>query len=204
MMQTFRSKDRILQIAARILLSDVVMFALYWPLGVWFLFYCFLPFTRKFFGDIVSGDLPDYLIAFEVILIATFAIMYLVAYFVHLDKNYIKQGGSLERMNKITYALILYLFAATSAVCLFAFIYSEKGLQENNGPIKTLAPGIAFYFSITTWTTVNYGEYSPSMAARPYAAMEGYISICFMAISLGQITNLIGVSTKEKLPENNN
>src|SRR5262249_61780016 len=41
--------------------------------------------------------------------------------------------------------------------------------------------GACLYFAVVTWTTVGYGDYVPTPAARPYAALEALIGYLFMA-----------------------
>ena len=68
----------------------------------------------------------------------------------------------------------------------FSFIYSFYGLNGPHGIDKQLST--ALYFSIVTWTTLGYGDFSPSPDIRLWAAAEAllgyFISALFIAFLL--------------------
>jgi hypothetical protein len=65
-----------------------------------------------------------------------------------------------------------------SMIITFADIYRLLGLHGPEGDIHRATDFI--YFSVITWTTVGYGDNSPSPESRIYAAAEamtGYITM---------------------------
>jgi voltage-gated potassium channel Kch len=42
--------------------------------------------------------------------------------------------------------------------------------------------GNAIYFSIVTFTTLGYGDFSPVSWARPFAAIEGFVGAFMIAL----------------------
>jgi hypothetical protein len=82
----------------------------------------------------------------------------------------------------------LSLFVMTALLLSFASIYRETGLVPlGSSPAGPGGPpcreaGACLYFAVVTWTTVGYGDYVPTPAARPHAALEALVGYLFMAI----------------------
>lgn len=73
----------------------------------------------------------------------------------------------------LRYAFILLVLVIFS----FAFLYSELGLVSRND-VRTHDFWICLYFSVETFTTLGYGDFVPTAASRPVAALEalsGYV-----------------------------
>ena len=73
----------------------------------------------------------------------------------------------------LRYAFILLVLVIFS----FAFLFSELGLVSKNG-VRTHDFWICLYFSVETFTTLGYGDFVPTTASRPVAALEalsGYV-----------------------------
>jgi hypothetical protein len=73
----------------------------------------------------------------------------------------------------LRYAFILLVLVIFS----FAFLYSELGLASSRG-VRTHDFWICLYFSVETFTTLGYGDFVPTNASRPVAALEalcGYV-----------------------------
>jgi hypothetical protein len=70
----------------------------------------------------------------------------------------------------------------------FASIYRETGLvppassPSGNEGSPCREAGACLYFAVVTWTTLGYGDYAPTPAARPYAALEALVGYLFMAL----------------------
>lgn len=56
----------------------------------------------------------------------------------------------------------------------------------------------SFYFSIVTWTTLGYGDFSPVENLRLVTAAEAFIGYIYMAILIGLLLN-----TSQKLNNKN-
>jgi hypothetical protein len=72
----------------------------------------------------------------------------------------------------------------------FADIYKYLGLVAPDGSISK-DPLICVYFSIITWTTVGFGDYRPTPAARPFAACEALCGYVLMGLFVGFLTQVI-------------
>ena len=59
-----------------------------------------------------------------------------------------------------------------------------------------------FYFSVITWTTVGYGDFVPSVAARKYAEAEALMGYFFMGLAMGVAFYLISLGVKQNLSRN--
>ncbi len=91
--------------------------------------------------------------------------------------------------------LCIYLYGALFVIASFALAFSEKGVIKDGSARLNYNYLDALYLSFITWTTVGYGDTLPSTAAKPFAAMEAFIGYCYMAMSIGHITNLLGASS---------
>ena len=63
---------------------------------------------------------------------------------------------------------------AALLIVIFALVYQRFGLKANGSDVS--APEDFLYFSIITWTTVGYGDITPSAQARMFdetEALEG-------------------------------
>jgi hypothetical protein len=105
--------------------------------------------------------------------------------------------------------LVWMRFVLVSVVVLgttllnFASIYRVVGLvppaqagspHGETAPVCT-DPGACLYFTVITWTTVGYGDFTPTPAARSYAAIEamvGYMFTAFFVPTLIYATNVLG------------
>jgi hypothetical protein len=84
--------------------------------------------------------------------------------------------------------LYLSLFVLTALIFSFTGIYRVVGInappgspEAARGQAITRDAGDCLYFTIVTWTSLGYGDFSPTPAARPYAALEGIVGYVFMA-----------------------
>ncbi len=80
--------------------------------------------------------------------------------------------------------LVFAIFLVQFSILTFAHIYGEKGLIIN-GKFTLPEIGTSYYFSGITWTTIGYGDITPSVAARPFAVCEatfGYFAMSLIFI----------------------
>lgn len=71
----------------------------------------------------------------------------------------------------------------------FAVVFRQFGLQGAAGVDHD--PWTCLYFSVITWTTVGYGDVSPSTASRPFAALEAMIGYIFMALLTAAVVHIV-------------
>ena len=79
----------------------------------------------------------------------------------------------------VAYALVLYY----SVGCTYF------GIVGSAGPAHPITDGPScFYFSIVTWTTLGYGDLSPSPGFRLIAASEAICGYIFMAMLMSLVS----------------
>jgi hypothetical protein len=97
--------------------------------------------------------------------------------------------------------LALSLLTMSALLLSFASIYRVVGLTVSADPPGARPcrdPGACLYFAVITWTTVGYGDLTPTHAARPFAALEAVIGYLFMAFF---IPTLIHATTRIALDQ---
>jgi hypothetical protein len=90
--------------------------------------------------------------------------------------------------------------AAQGAALIFIFagIYRGYGLNYS-GAYASLTddPGSALYFSIVTWTTLGYGDFSPPPEIRLVAATQAILGYIFFGTAVGLGASLLGRSNSQ-------
>jgi hypothetical protein len=88
---------------------------------------------------------------------------------------------------------------AALLIVIFALVFQRFGLNSNGADVS--APEDFLYFSIITWTTVGYGDITPSAQARMFAATEALSGYVFMGLYLAIILQVMGRYTIASGPE---
>jgi hypothetical protein len=98
------------------------------------------------------------------------------------------------------------LFVMAALLVSFASIYRETGLAPpasspaGQGDSPCREAGACLYFAVVTWTTVGYGDYAPTPAARPYAALEALLGYLFMAFFIPTLIHAMTGPTQDRPP----
>lgn len=82
-----------------------------------------------------------------------------------------------------------YLWAALMALVnihIFSCFYYIFGVVHN-GSLLEADWYNSYYFSMVTWTTLGYGDFSPPENIRLIAAFEGFVGYVYMALLVGLI-----------------
>ncbi len=97
-----------------------------------------------------------------------------------------------RRINAVQSAIftVFSLCFLITLLLAFAFVYRKLGLVSSNGH-RTTDPIVCLYFSIITWTTVGYGDFTPSPEARLFAAGEALLAYIFMAVLIAGFLHLL-------------
>jgi ion channel len=97
-----------------------------------------------------------------------------------------------RRINAVQSAIftVLSLSFLITLLLAFAFVYRKLGLVSSNRH-RTTDPIVCLYFSIITWTTVGYGDFTPSPEARLFAAGEALLAYIFMAVLIAGFLHLL-------------
>jgi len=74
-------------------------------------------------------------------------------------------------------------------ISFFALFYYMFGIKSGSEVIIGDLP-TSFYFSIVTWTTLGYGDFSPVESLRFLAAFEALMGYLYMAILVGLLLNI--------------
>lgn len=90
----------------------------------------------------------------------------------------LKMGTRQGSFNSIFYT---YIGTMLFSIIIFANIYFKEGLYIS-GVITNIDFWDALYFSITTWTTLGYGDFSPTPACRLITSIEAILGYYAMAI----------------------
>lgn len=77
-------------------------------------------------------------------------------------------------------------------IITFARIYTQYGITGQEGIIKSF--GDALYFSVVTWTTLGYGDFTPTQESRGWAATEAFLGYIFMGILVALVLHFLGNS----------
>lgn len=82
----------------------------------------------------------------------------------------------------------------------FAIIYMASGAMQDSKHVE-LNFTDAVYFSIVTWTTLGYGDFTPTTDARLFTAVEALIGYFFTAVIVGVLITSIA-RTLDQLASN--
>jgi len=83
----------------------------------------------------------------------------------------------------------------TILIAHFAAAYRDTGLIDTSDGSLVTDAGRCLYFSVITWTTLGYGDFRPTPAARPLAAIEAITGYLFMALSIGSAAQYLPMVT---------
>ncbi|MDM8559698.1 potassium channel family protein [Candidatus Parabeggiatoa sp. HSG14] len=111
---------------------------------------------------------------------------------IHL-KFFLKKTHSRE---EVFQAFGVVFITGMSNIFLFSVIYYIFGIDSISGIMKNNFYA-SLYFSIITWTTVGYGDFTPIPALWLIAAMEAVMGYVYMALLIGLFLNLIEVKVKK-------
>lgn len=75
--------------------------------------------------------------------------------------------------------------ASGFSVMLFASVFQTFGIRDGNGDPLNPDTWTAVYFSIVTWTTLGYGDFSPNNDTQIIAALEAVLGYLVMALIIG-------------------
>lgn len=88
--------------------------------------------------------------------------------------------------------LLAMVIQAAALIFIFGGIYRGYGLIYNGSHVSLSHDGAsALYFSIVTWTTLGYGDFSPPAAIRLITAIQAILGYVMFGVSVGLGTFLI-------------
>lgn len=84
-----------------------------------------------------------------------------------------------------TYFIVLII-----TILSFALIYYRYGLVQNGNHVD-ISFFESVYFSVTTWTTLGYGDFAPSPKIRLITSLEAILGYIGLGLWISLITNFI-------------
>ena len=110
-------------------------------------------------------------------------------------RNILTIFRSTQPINEL-YKEYLWVFViALLNIGMFAAFYQMFGICLDGESIKGDWYN-SLYFSMVTWTTLGYGDFSPVASLRLVAALEAVMGYIYMAFLVGLLLNLSQHSTK--------
>lgn len=79
--------------------------------------------------------------------------------------------------------LLKMILSAIVSILCFANLYRFGGLKSSDSTIVYSSID-SLYFSIITWTTVGYGDFTPAPEIRMHAAIEALLGTVFIPLIL--------------------
>ncbi|MFP6844710.1 MAG: potassium channel family protein [Thalassolituus sp.] len=96
-------------------------------------------------------------------------------------------------------ALKFYCIILAVIIIVFAVLYWRYGLVQNGEKVD-ISFFTSIYFSITTWTTLGYGDFSPVERIRHITSVQailGYVSLGILITLASGYMNNMATSRKE-------
>ena len=85
----------------------------------------------------------------------------------------------------------LVLVGLIAVVLSFGFVYQDIGVHQlESREARTLSYSDALYFSVVTFTTLGYGDFSPKPEYRMLSALQALLGYVFLGLMVGIALNL--------------
>lgn len=88
-------------------------------------------------------------------------------------------------------ALLSLVAQGATLIVIFAGIYRGYGLVHGTQVLAEPGAEASLYFSITTFTTAGFGDFTPPPGLRLIAAIQALVGYVFLAAAIGLGTSLI-------------
>ena len=92
----------------------------------------------------------------------------------------------------------MLIVQAISLIIFFAGIYRGFGISNSTETLKTVEPGTALYFSVVTWTTLGYGDYSPLQEIQLIAAFQAMLGYIFLGLIVAILAAILSARRQEE------
>ncbi len=103
---------------------------------------------------------------------------------------------AIEENNQLR-AFCIFVFSMLCMIASFAEIYRKVGFYDANNNIShDLVGGI--YLSIVTWTTLGYGDFSPTESTRILAGIESLLGYLYLGIFVAFTINYLSLNSKAR------
>jgi hypothetical protein len=98
-------------------------------------------------------------------------------------------GGFLNLDTRAKETLVSLLFHVVAMVVIFAAIYAGYGLLRNGADVA-VPWSTAIYFSVVTWTTLGYGDFTAREELQLLAALQALAGYIFFGLTIGAMSTL--------------
>jgi len=147
-------------------------------------------FLSQMFMLLLFFDKNDAINEYQISIIVTISVFFILLniIFIMEIKNFINNKHSNYEIFSEFWIICAYGF---SNILVFTFLYQFFGICCDG---KEAIKGDFFtslYFSIVTWTTLGYGDFSPIPKLRLIAAFEALLGYLYMAMLVGLFLNII-------------
>ncbi|HEX8271491.1 MAG TPA: potassium channel family protein [Longimicrobiaceae bacterium] len=84
-------------------------------------------------------------------------------------------------------------------IVFFAVLYTELGISPANTPeVEVRGFWISLYFSVTTFTSLGYGDYVPTHESRPVAAVEALTGYVLLGLTVAALFFLLSHHSRKR------
>ncbi len=91
------------------------------------------------------------------------------------------------------------LLVLTWIIVVFAVIYWRYGLVSSaTGQLAPITFPTACYFSVTTWTTLGYGDFAPPPRIRHITSIQALLGFIGMGIWMATLSHWIAFRTEQR------
>jgi hypothetical protein len=87
------------------------------------------------------------------------------------------------------YGFLGFSLLSIYLIYYFAYVYLSLGIESST--TEAIGLGECVYFSIVTWTTLGYGDFHPSIASRPFAAIEALFGYMYMSLLIAKLLSFM-------------
>jgi hypothetical protein len=96
-----------------------------------------------------------------------------------------------------TYGALMFriLFLGTFSIVMYSWLYRTCGIQFNGAVVHDLVDSV--YFSVTTWTTLGYGDFTSQSRYRLLTSAEALTGMVYVPL----LTSLIWLYCSERIHE---
>lgn len=104
-----------------------------------------------------------------------------------------KQSQFFFKKSNTILRIFLFMLFAFLLIGYFSILYKAFGLMFDGCHLQgdNLSWSDSFYFSVVTWTTLGYGDFTPYKDVRIFAAVEALFGYLFMGLLIGKVLSLL-------------
>lgn len=102
-----------------------------------------------------------------------------------------------HNQREVFWELLFVFITGLSNIFIFATAYFFFGIKGDKG-IVLHDFATSLYFSVVTWTTLGFGDFSPVPELRVTASLEALIGYTYMALLIGLFLSVVKIEIKDR------